>query len=160
MKGVGKGGKKFPVISTGIWNEGNVSKRLGVFTSCSRKGTFAFFCAVPAGVCGRCGWWGHLRKTGPPSTVSQDRGSLAQSLTGSWGAAWPHCFWAGSELGIPGKGEVKFTRLDLINEVTSHETDSSMRQFKVPKSQNPAERHLCFRWYRGSLKRSTSNRLK
>lgn len=59
------------------------------------------------------GGGGKLRKTGPPSTDSEGRGSSAQSLTGSWGDSWPHFCWAGSELETTGKREAKFIRLGL-----------------------------------------------
>lgn len=113
-----------------------------------QKRDLCLFCAVPAGVGRGCRWWRQLRKAGPPSTVSQDRGSLAQSLAGIWGAACHHWSWAGSELGIPGKREVQFMRLDRWPVVRLTLPSGNSKCLKV----SPAQKHLCFLRYRESLK--------
>lgn len=41
------------------------------------------------------------------------QGSLAESLTGSWGTVWSQFCWAGSELGTRGEREEILVRSDL-----------------------------------------------
>lgn len=113
-------------------------------------GDLCLYCAFAVGRGGGWGrWWEKLRKTGPPSTNSQDMGSIAESLTGSCGAIWPQFCWAGSELGTRGEKEEILVRSDLWAVVELIAPQGSSEWL----TQTPARKPLCFLWYRGSLQR-------